>query len=96
MKAKITMKNKLVIEIENDIATGLFIREIEGCKIKNNFFNYKQFYINPTEIEVIEILEAQSIKPIYVAPVNDRAQKTLEELQLEKQPLLNQYKNVVK
>ncbi len=94
MKAKITMKNKMVVEYENDVATANLLREIEGCKAKNTFFSYKNFYLNPLEIEVIEVLEDQKMKSTYTPIVAE--EKSLEEKQLEKQPLLNQYKNVVK
>ena len=96
MKAKIKMNSKEVIEVEADVADCHFVREIEGCKSKGTFWAHKLYYINPQEIEFIHIIEPQAVKSLYTPIVDVNAEKTVEELQKIKQPLLDQFKGVFK
>lgn len=94
MKAIITMKNKRDISIELDLANDLFIRDIEGCKNKNQFYKYKEWYINSQEIATIQILEEQKSKPLYTPIPAPEDNLTLEQKQLIKQPFANIMKGV--
>ncbi len=92
MKLIIQMNGKRNFEITDDQPHTNFLRSIEAARKNNQFFVHGNFHINPNEISWIEIVEAQlPVQP--GAPIKPDT-RTLEEKQLEKQPMLKNYTNV--
>lgn len=80
--------------IKEDVKLQDLVRELESCKKSNTFWVINGNYYNTNQIIKLAFFNQPFVNTAPVTPPMKELEKTLEQLQREKQPDLDRFKNV--